>query len=226
MKKIFMAIIAMAMCSVSVFAQDRPGKGSFGTEIQFNPFDQDGEMFKLDGLKFRYFLTDKDALRLKVGFGFGKQKLDDEDVTGFTRSGDFSIGLGYERHFKLLERLDLYAGGQIGYTRHFASAETEATVMDQTITTVYANHIPSASGTTPSDRAYNGLNVSAFTGLDFYVYKGLYIGTELGLYINTQKTCEYEVRESHQYPVKSEDSVRSTSIGFAIEPTLRLGWTF
>lgn len=225
MKKIIMSIIVIAMCSISAFSQNGPVKGSFGTEVQFNPFDQNGEMFKLDGLKFRYFLTDKDALRLKLGFAFGKQKLDSDDMSGYAKSGDFSIGLGYERHFRLLERLDLYAGGQIGYIRHFASAETEMQVMDETVTTEYKNMIPGDNGD-PVDIAYNGLNLSAFTGLDFYVYKGLYIGTELGLYIDTNKTNEYEYHVSNQNPVKTDVTVRTTNIKFNIEPTIRLGWTF
>lgn len=33
------------------------------------PFDQDGHTFKLDGIKVRYFFTDNDAFRVKLGFG-------------------------------------------------------------------------------------------------------------------------------------------------------------
>ena len=68
MKKIIMSIIVIAMCSISAFSQNGPVKGSFGTEVQFNPFDQNGEMFKLDGLKFRYFLTDKETHKEVKGF--------------------------------------------------------------------------------------------------------------------------------------------------------------
>ena len=68
MKRLTLILFAALCIAANLSAQNKPGKGSFGTEVQFNPFDQNGETFKLDGLKFRYFVTDKDAIRLKLGF--------------------------------------------------------------------------------------------------------------------------------------------------------------
>ena len=231
MKKITLVVAAvLAMCSANVSAQkvELPKAGSFGTEVQFNPFDQNGHQFQLDALKFRYFITDNDALRLNLGFGFGshKEKEDDskDDYTK-TKSGDFSIDLGYERHWNVAKRMDLYAGAQIGIFKHFASEKSEKTNdlgggQVQTIETEYINQ------TSDGDRAHFGVAASVFTGLDFYIYKGLYIGTELGLNINSYKTNEAKLKITDQPETKTKDSDRYTNVNFDIEPTIRLGWTF
>lgn len=227
MKK-FTLVLAAAMLLIAgnSFAQHKPAKGSFGTEVQFNPFDQNGNTFQLDGLKFRYFVTDNDALRLKIGFGLDsyKYKADDskDDYTK-AKTGDFKIDLGYERHFDLAKRLNVYVGGQVGIFKHFASAKAETTnASGKTITETWSNTTGRGND---EDRAYFGFGVGVFTGLDFYVYKGLYVGTELGLNVESRKTCETE----HDYDgnsTKSKDSARYTSAGFYIEPVVRLGWTF
>lgn len=236
MKKFNLILAALALFTASgaVVAQTRPGKGSFGTEVQFNPFDQNGKTFQLDGLKFRYFLTDNDALRLKVGFGFDSEKYkpdDGEDDFVKGKAADLSVDLGYERHFNVAKRLDLYVGAQIGIYKHFASAKSEWTEDNgngqmETIETEYKNYIPGEGNDDYSDRAYFGVAASVFTGLDFYIYKGLYIGTELGLYIKSHKTNKAELKVSGMETQEMNDSERYTSCKFDIEPTLRLGWTF
>lgn len=223
MKKVLLFLVAM-ICISNVFAQNKPEKGSFGTEIQFNPFAQDGNMFKLDALKLRYFLTDNDALRLKLGFAVGSQKYDDDAYEAKGKTGDFNLDLGYERHFNLKGRLDLYAGAQIGIYKHFASASTSIDQGSSTQDEEWSNMLPDENGDI-IDRAYFGFATSVFTGLDFYVYKGLYVGTELGLYIKTHKTNEGE-HTSGNHSNKYKDTTRTTTCKFDIEPTLRLGWTF
>ena len=236
MKKITLVVAAvLAMFSANVSAQnvEKAKAGSFGTEVQFSPFQKDGNTFSLDALKFRYFITDNDALRLNVGFGFGSTKTkDDDSEDDYTKgkTGDFNIDLGYERHFDVAKRLDLYAGAQIGIFKHFASAKAEETNdlgggQVQTIEYEYSNYIPAAGGGV-QDRAHFGVAASVFTGLDFYIYKGLYIGTELGLYIESYKTQEGECKITDQPTTKMKDLERHTNVKFDIEPTIRLGWTF
>lgn len=225
MKRFTLVLIIALLTASSTFAQVKPEKGSFGTEIQFNPFDQDGKTFRLDGLKLRYFLTNKDALRMEVGFGIysDKYKADKrEDDYIHTKTGDFNIDLGYERHFNLAKRLSVYVGGQLAFTKHFASAKADITINDKVYTNKWSNITGSGSD---ADRAYIGFGASAFTGLDFYVYKGLYVGTELGYGVTTIKNC----KTKHEFMGEKEtsvDSYRATSARFYIEPVVRLGWTF
>ena len=44
MRKLLFILVVVLIVSNNVSAQQKPKKGSFGTEIQFNPFDQDGNV--------------------------------------------------------------------------------------------------------------------------------------------------------------------------------------
>ena len=79
MKKLLFILVVVLIISNNVSAQQKPEKSSFGTEIQFNPFDQNGKTFQLDGLKFRYFISDRDAIRLKFGINSTQNKFTDSD---------------------------------------------------------------------------------------------------------------------------------------------------
>lgn len=132
-------LVAMLLIVSSSFAQYKPEAKSVSTEIQFNPFDQNGKTFKLDGVKVRYFISAKDAVRVKVGFNMGNDKYSDSDSEGGelehvyssyegsfkTTSGDFNLNFGYERHFDVAKRLSVYVGGGLGFNRHFVSASIE-----------------------------------------------------------------------------------------------------
>lgn len=250
MKRLAFILFAALSFTTYVSAQDKPAKGSFSTEVQFNPFDQNGETFKLDGLKFRYFLTDRDAIRLKVGFNLDHSSYKDEENEEERRNamlykysiGDFNLDAGYERHFKIAKRLSLYVGGSVGFTRHFASTNFEEA--SNGLTAVFKGEIKNGAivpgegnmqldyeNMLPdvNDRAYWGFNAAVFTGLDFYVYKGLYVGTELGIGLHTQKSSQmtYEAKyESIRYHEITTDKISNTQLKTYIEPVLRLGWTF
>ena len=134
MKKVLMLMaLSLGMFSVAN-AQGEPKKGDVAVEVGFSPFRDNGETFKLNEgmLKGRYFLTDKDALRLKLGFGLNNKNSKQnnfQDANDKTRPYSisnstserkdkytkFSIALGYERHFKTIKRLDFYAGAELGY---------------------------------------------------------------------------------------------------------------
>lgn len=143
MKKILFFVAAALLVANHSFAQYKPEKGAISTEVQFNPFDQDGNMFKLDGVKVRYFFTDNDAFRLKMGFGLKHDNFstseDNKPENGSTNdyfsaeneykttSGNFELNLGYERHFDLSKRLSAYVGASVGFNRHFASTKLSET---------------------------------------------------------------------------------------------------
>lgn len=249
--KRFLFLAAAVVAAAPMFAESNvelPEKGTLSTEVQINPFDQDGNTFKLDGIKLRYFITDKDALRAKVGFGLTSNSTKD-DIVGTDpysptekmsvqhkqKSGDFSFDLGYERHFFTSGRIDLYGGAQVGVSRHFASAS----IVEGSEKLDYTNCIPSdfsvdASNLSKlSDRGYLGWNLDIFTGIDFYLYKGLFVGTELGLSMQNQKLSkakyEYVSGEASSSQItkgETTDKTKSFDARFQIEPTLRIGWTF
>jgi len=140
------ALAAVLMFSANVNAQDEfgPQKGDFGTEIMFNPFSNNFQTFKIDGLNFRYFLSDQHALRLNLNValdnanhgmsaseplrtsypaGAAGDAAYKYDLEGYAHAKDyknkvnnteFGVSLGYEYHFAKFGRADIYAGAQVG----------------------------------------------------------------------------------------------------------------
>ena len=214
MKKL---LVLLAVCAgvTTATAQELPKKGSIVTEIGFTPFKSSGETFKLNDamLKFRYFVTDKDVVRLKLGVGIDNNTTDNatfthpQDLSGYNvevvdnstkttnKKSDIQIMLGYERHFAPTGRFDVYAGAEIGFEWNNRSGSVET----NGLTTGYSNSkldytLQSARNTDYTDMTPDGelsshaFKGGVFAGLDFYIYKGLYIGTELGISFTSGKS--------------------------------------
>lgn len=214
MKKL---LVLLAVCAgvTTATAQELPKKGSIVTEIGFTPFKSSGETFKLNDamLKFRYFVTDKDVVRLKLGVGIDNNTTDNatfthpQDLSGnnvqvvdnstktTNKKSDIQIMLGYERHFAPTGRFDVYAGAEIGFEWNNRSGSVET----NGLTTGYSNSkldytLQSARNTDYTDMTPDGelsshaFKGGVFAGLDFYIYKGLYIGTELGISFTSGKS--------------------------------------
>ena len=215
MKKLvkFAAVAALLTVSSNAMAQYEPEAGDISTEVQFNPFGTAFNTFRLDGIQFkgRYFLTNQDALRLKLGFStnsttditkttlsddFDSNKpvytLRNQEVETNDKETTFQFALGYERHFMQEGRLDVYAGAEIGYKSISYSGDVTTTIDNDRMTGTTGNttriqttstqkDVYEKQNTTGSSINSHNLFVGLFTGVDFYVYKGLYIGTELGI---------------------------------------------
>lgn len=132
-KTLLFMVLGLGLSSVAN-AQYEPKKGDIATEIGFTPFNtDDGKSFKLnEGMfKVRYFLTDKDALRLKLGVKIDNSSttttegetpvdLTNQTVWNSTteinnKNTEFSFMLGYERHLAVSGRFDVYVGAEFGY---------------------------------------------------------------------------------------------------------------
>ena len=214
MKKL---LVLLAVCAgvTTATAQELPKKGSIVTEIGFTPFKSSGETFKLNDamLKFRYFVTDKDVVRLKLGVGIDNNTTDNatfthpQDLSGYNvrvednstkttnKKSDIQIMLGYERHFAPTGRFDVYAGAEIGFEWNNRSGSIE----ENGLTKGYSNSkldytVQGARNTDYTDMTPDGelsshaFKGGVFAGLDFYIYKGLYIGTELGISFTSGKS--------------------------------------
>lgn len=227
MKKIFtLALVALA-CAFGANAQESyaPEKGDFSVEIQVAPFSNSFKTFQIDGLQGRYFFSDKSAIRFGLGFGLDSSKenksLDDDNLWGKETNSNFSINLGYEKHFFNYKRVDLYAGAGLGFNLKKNSTTTSLGNDKKTVTN-------NAKGT------YNEFAVKAFTGIDFYVYKGLYVGAELGIKIGVKNfpgtVIKGGVNESGNWSNSYEASKAPGSSSFVLatyaEPAVRLGWKF
>lgn len=212
MKKFILAAALVAAMAPAAVAQDEfaPEKGDFGVELQFNPFSNDYTTFRDSeyGLTGRYFITNKDAIRLNIGFGVHK----DIDNTDFetsennyvtlhnnTRRSNFNINLGYERHLVTKGRLDVYAGAQVGVGFESYGSTTEQWNASEKVVEKYWEN--SANGEIGS----TNFNFGIFTGVDLYVYKGLYVGAELGIdltYKSMHQPCQKKNGEDTKIPLQ------------------------
>lgn len=244
----------MLLVAAPAAAQYSPEKGDVGIEISFDPFNSNNNSFQLkDGYKVRarYFVTDKDAIRLTLGFNVRntKERADlakpgadatnaeieayEHNKEDFTKNkrAVFGIDLGYERHFSVAKRLDLYAGAELGFAMNFASGKQEDNypLVDKWYKLTTEREKSNFNG----DAAGFAFGIAAFTGLDFYVYKSLYVGAELGLAFNKVSASNYTQTVTDTAPgapaaVKTEVDVENnvTNVAFYVEPSFRIGWRF
>ncbi|MDE6742023.1 MAG: outer membrane beta-barrel protein [Muribaculaceae bacterium] len=229
MKKILTLAALTLAATFATNAQENyaPEQGDFSVEIQVNPFSNNFTTFKLDALQGRYFFTSDDALRFGIGFGVDSKKdnTDDDDLWTKTTNSNFSINLGYEKHFFNYKRIDLYAGAGLGFKMNRIK-ETQNLGNDRQTVTSNAGD------------SYNEFVAKAFTGIDFYVYKGLYVGAEIGIKIGAKHFPGQTVKGGfhsggwqegswdNKLEVSKSPSSSSFVLGTYAEPSLRLGWRF
>lgn len=182
-----LALAIVAMLTVSANAQETttaatsyaPVKGDFSTEVQFNPFSNNFQTFRIDGLKARYFFTDKDAVRVNLGFSMDNNSRTDEtindskfpDATNYTttktttetntKQMDLKIGIGYERHFMNSGRVDLYGGAEVGFMGSFFSGDESIETSTTTRTTIGTTGYTLTETSTSQKIEYSGMTPAA-----------------------------------------------------------------
>ncbi|MDE6633566.1 MAG: porin family protein [Muribaculaceae bacterium] len=230
MKKILTLAAVMLAIAFGANAQESyaPEKGDFSVEIQVNPFSNNFTTFKLDALQGRYFFNSKDALRFGIGFGIDSKKDNDnshdDDLWTKTTNSNFSLNLGYEKHFLNYKRVDLYGGVGLDFKLNRIK-ETQNFGNDRhTVTSNFGD-------------SYNEFAAKAFTGIDFYVYKGLYVGAEFGIKVGVKHFPGQVVKGGfhdggwqsgwdNNHEVSKAPSSSSFVLATYAEPSLRLGWRF
>lgn len=227
MKKVLIALALVAGTVSFANAEEfAPEKGDFSLEVQFSPFKSDGTSFTTQGINGRYFFSDKDALSFSLNIGGRNVKnvpdTDHDEIFEKGYFGNFSIDLGYQRHFYQYKRIDLYAGGKIGYGHNFAGS----TVQTDKDNKIWKNSFTYEGET---HNTQNVLRLYATTGIDFYVYKGLYVGAELNLGFEdafaVKSTTKVTVA-GNEVETKSKNGGHDFNGGFNVDPRVRLGWTF
>lgn len=224
MKKLFIAAIAV-FGFATANAQYKAEKGDLQTSVDFRPFNNNNkEMFENIGINASYFVSDKDAIRLGLNIGIDNAKSGEATATTFkntAKSTLFGIAAGYERHFGKFDRLDIYAGAEAAFALRSCNLKQESTGT----TGELKGSLNSTTPSSLSDRSYTKFGIGVFTGANFYVYKKLYVGAEIEFaFSNTS----YKKVESSVSGTSTEvaPKVTGTEIKFAVNPALRLGWTF
>ena len=212
----------------------------WSADVELNLFGSSFDNFRIDQFKVRRYLNDNAALRLSLGFDFDSYKstsTSDNEDPNINKSSNYSIshsksentyrekffkiGVGYEYHKDIFDRVDIYAGGEIGYYGHFYSATLKSTSDSESqtggsrtesssnTTTNYFN----CDGVTSTDNQNNhNFYISGLAGVDVYFYKNMYIGAELGVAyrLSTGKQGYYE-RESESVTKTSAGTSRTTT---------------
>ncbi|MBO4596380.1 MAG: outer membrane beta-barrel protein [Bacteroidaceae bacterium] len=218
MKRIILSAL-VAVFSLCANAQYEAEEGDIAVEVGFNPFSNSFNTIKLNGgsINARYFFNDKNAARVNLGFGYDRKsdKYMGHEVS--KHAGSFSIDLGIENHFASFDRIDLYAGGQLGFATTFGGGK----LGDAEI----SGAVPSDWSASTVDPCSTRFSLKGFTGANFFIYKKLYVGAEFGLSFSNRTYKDYEVK-SGSYKQKAENNESNTSIAFYSEPALHLGWVF
>lgn len=229
MKKVIFTLAIVCFAAMYSQAQFKPESGSITTEMSITPFSiTNSPMGMIDGLKVRFFITDKLSVKLNLNYSSDTRKLEDDAgnknnpiLSEKTKTNDFSIMPGIEYHFGSMERLSPYAGFNVGLGLGSTKIDVE--------------NVNYSSGDWQKSKTKNmTFRIGLVTGFDFYVYEGLYVGTELGFGFRTefdrQSSIEWDRTgmlpgdkgsETMDYP-KHTDS----SIEFAPTTAIRLGWRF
>lgn len=209
MKKVIL-LFATVFVAFASFAQSEAG--SFGVEINFNPFGAgESPVFSTDGLKVRYFVSDNMAIRGTLSLS----TITDEEgsyesdafVTDKTTFSTFGIAPGFEYHVTKFDKGSVYVGAEIGaaFGNQKRSIHTDASGVEDFNRT---------------DKVF-GLGAGVFTGVDYFITQKLYIGAELGLnYSSVKFTPE------NTTPDTKDSYTKDSALGFTTTPTFRLGWTF
>ena len=161
MKKII--LISMFLIAYAGYAQEesfKPEKGDFTVELQFAPFglsisEYEGvetfAPFKINGLRARYFVNEKWAIRMNLLIDYSTQK-DDYTESGdniyssslqgvstgeitqhlFLSTMNYRIAPGFEYHFGKAKKLSFYTGAELffGGARHKMKEEREEHLLE------------------------------------------------------------------------------------------------
>ena len=219
MKKLFLLAACLLTGLATASAQNSSEylpDGILALEWKFNPFDYEDKPANMSQITARLFLDEKSTVRLTAGFGYRKDKNDEQksidsrpaDPNNYdvekggtvTNNKEMSlkVGVGYEYHFASSGRLDFYGGVEGGYLGRFYSATKETVnnkvnvstvnnVATTTRTNTYENYDYKKSNADRTKFNENGFFGTVFTGIDWYVYRKLYIGAELAVTFNTGK---------------------------------------
>lgn len=226
MKKLLLAAAILGSAFMANAQDDdfATEKGTFSTEIQFNPFGSN--VFSNGGaFSGTYFVTDKQAITFSIGLSGTNEKTQSYDADGkeyeynTKYNGEFSIGVGYKYYFLNYKRINLYAGANVNYIHKFAGDKTEGQM----------ENVNKGDYTWTNNGTGNGFSVYATTGIDFSIYKGLYMGAEIKLGFKDTLKSGYKVKAVSGGQTFEQDykaGGHTFNGGFSVVPVFRLGWAF
>lgn len=193
-------------------------------EVNFTPLG--GSPISINGIKFRKFKDDYNALRLEVFLGMNSSKSvsmqegvnGDEDnpnpLTYSKSSGfDFSVRPGIEKHFDGTNRLSPYVGGAVNLGFSSSSSTEEYWSANETNPDeAFDSHVEWEQKTKDGSLS---LGLSALAGMDFYFADNIYLGAEFGfgLGFTSMSPTKYSSTDDNAWAVSSISGLEDTNFG-------------
>lgn len=162
----------------------------------------------LNQLRGRYFLSDNMAIRLGINLSYNSDAPRPEVES---RTMEFSLAPGIEKHFAGTNRLSPYVGADLLFG--FKSVHFE----DETDRGGGIDRIEiDGSLDNGNNRGHFLVGLAGVAGCDFYVARHLYFGYELGLELSSTKLSEVETTTTF-------DNGRSIKVTSPDESTFNFG---
>jgi hypothetical protein len=182
--------------------------------------------FQISEIRMRYFLKNNIAVRTKFAFGYSNStdyvyNVINPTIPPFTlksKSSNFNVALGLEKHFAGTDKLSPYFGGEVGFGLNSNSLNGINTENGQQ----YLEGGTFTAQSVGGNSFYTGL----VFGVDYYFIPSIYIGAELGYGFAIRNYGTRQIWNSNS-AVVVENSLGS-GMGFGLEanPGIRIGIKF
>lgn len=208
-KKIFFIALALT-ATTSMFAQKQTGDEK-NLEVQFAPLG--GSPVSISGIRFRMFNSENTAIRVGLNLGgsttttVNSQSFEDNstgaavvipELYDTDKATNFSLRLGYEKHFDGTDRLSPYVGAELAFgigrtkfEREYFGPNTQAQVDNNEVANFATWTATRSEGTTT-------IGLNAVAGFDFYISDALYLGAEIGFGFQRSTLKDVEVELSDE----------------------------
>jgi opacity protein-like surface antigen len=212
-KKIFFIALALT-ATTGLFAQKQTG-GEKNIEVQFAPLS--GKPVSISGLRLRMFNSENSAIRIGFNLNGSKettvnaqaaeangstgQLVNIPELYDYNRATNFSLRLGYEKHFDGTDRLSPYVGAEVFFGLGRNSIEREF-FGGNSQTQIDQNQVENfATFTATRKEGSTSFGLGAVAGFDFYISDALYIGAEIGYGFQrtTLRDVEVEISDENAY---------------------------
>jgi hypothetical protein len=191
-------------------------------EVGFSPLDVEGKNIQLQNEQLRliYLVSDRVGIRFGIGFDTGTTSDDngqpsDEWIKTTAKNLQIAFAPGIVYNFAGTEKLTPYFGVEAILATKSATIIAEAKDFKQEIKN--------------EGDLFNTFGLGVFSGFNYYFTGKLYIGAEAGFALkheSLKNTIIETTTEGRTETVEPKNTVTRTTIGMAVTPSLRLGWSF
>ncbi len=228
--------LLFSICLIGGATAQKPIKGERSAEVNLN-FQTGAAAISYDlpaELRFRYFLKDNVALRLRLGMNYNSNKYAVSNLQGtviseaVSKTGfGFTFAPGIEKHFAGTKRLSPFMGTQIGMS---LSGGDRKDVSNSGYANPSNNLVISGDYYHSKSGSKFAINLGGYMGADYYFAEHIYLGAEFGIGLfgisNTSEGTEKYVRLGASEVNSKTLSASSSRLFGVYSGAVRLGFIF